>query len=659
MTSSPVSPERVLHIDIETYCEEELSKCGVHRYAAHPSFEILLIGRALGDNPVNVWDPPTLGKTATPGNMPNFVKLLQDPQILKAAHNAAFEMTCLAAAGFPVLPEQWADTMALANYAALPPSLAALTDMLRLGERGKLSVGTQLVTYFCKPCKPTKANGGRTRNTAADDPEAWETFVEYNRRDVEAEREVYKRLTKYDQTPHERRICLMDYEINRRGIRVDAPLAEAAVTLSGRITETCTDELKQITGLSNPNSVPQFKQFLAAQGYETETFTKADAEAMLADRSLPPQVRRAVELKMSISKAAVKKYDAMLRACCPDGTVKGMFQYYGSRTGRWAGRLVQLQNLRRNSLPDLDVARTLARDGDLEGLELAYDDYDTSEILGQLVRTAFIPSPGRKFIVADFSAIEARVIAWLAREKWRQDVFAADGDIYKSSYSQAFGVPVEQVDKAMRQKGKIMELALGFGGSVGAMKKFGADKLGLGDEELQGLVSRWRRTSPKIPALWDSLNSAALAALSKGSRTKIDRGVEVGRDGNALSILLPSGRSLYYQDTRIEDTPRGPQIIYWDLNQTSRHWEETRTYGGKLSENVVQAVARDCLADAMLRLTAAGYEIVSHIHDEVIIDAEPDARVEDVERIMGRPEPWGAELHLTAKGYEGPYYFKD
>ena len=654
MTSSPDSPDRVLYIDIETYCEKDLAKCGVHCYAAHPSFEVLLIGFALDNGPVEVRT-----SNPTPDGMPNFTALLRDPNVLKVAHNAAFEMTCLAAAGFPVLPEQWADTMALANYAALPPSLAALTDVLQLGDCGKLSVGTQLVSFFCKPCKPTKSNGGRTRNRAEDDPEAWATFIEYNRRDVEAEREVYKRLAKYDQTPRERRVYLLDYGINRRGIGVDAALAASAVKLSREITDACVDELKEITGLSNPNSVPQFKQFLATQGYETETFTKADAAAMLNDERLPAQVRRAVKLKMAISKAAVKKYDAMLRARCPDGRVKGMFQYYGSRTGRWAGRLVQLQNLRRNSLPDLDVARTLARDGDLEGLELAYDDYDTSEILGQLVRTAFVPTPGNKFVVADFSAIEARVIAWLAREKWRQDVFAADGDIYKSSYSQAFGVPVDQVTKEMRQKGKIMELALGFGGSVGAMKKFGADKLGLDDEELQGLVNRWRRTSPKIPALWDSLNSAALAALSKGSRTKIDRGVEVGRDGNALSILLPSGRSLYYQDARIEDTPRGPQIVYWDLNQTSRHWEETRTYGGKLTENVVQAIARDCLADAMLRLDGAGYEIVSHIHDEVIVDAPRDAHVEDVERIMGRPEPWGAELHLTAKGYEGPYYYKD
>lgn len=649
----------VLHIDIETYCEVDIAKSGVYPYAASPSFEVLLIGYALDDGPVCVLDLTKEGPEAEA--IKDLHAMMANPDVLKVAHNAAFEMACLASVGFAVNPEQWGDTMALANYAGLPASLAALTDVLSLGEKGKLSVGKQLVTYFCKPCKPTKANKGRTRNRPEDDPEAWEVFMEYNRRDVEAEREVFKRLIRYDQPENEHEIMLLDGDINRRGIHIDTDLARAAVQMSGVITDAAVAELKQITGLSNPNSVPQFKQFLEAEGFATEKFTKDVAEEFLSKTDLPLKVRRAIELKLLISKAAVKKYDAMLRALCPDGTVKGAFQYYGSHTGRWAGRLVQLQNLRRNSLPDLDIARQLVKRGDLEGLRLGYDESE-SEILGQLVRTAFVPSCGHKFIVADFSAIEARVVAWLARESWREEVFAKDGDIYKSSYSQAFGVPVSDITKDQRQKGKIMELALGYGGAVSAMQRFGADKLGLSEEELADLVKRWRATSPRIPLLWKKLERAAIAAALKGKSTEIDRGVVVGREDSSVVIRLPSGRRMYYAHASVEESDMGngeDQLTYYDINQLTRNWSKTRTYGGKLTENVVQALARDCLAYAMLRLSKAGYKIVSHIHDEVIVDAPIGAKVSDVEDIMGQNEAWAEGLHLTAKGYEGPYYFKD
>lgn len=656
------SSRQVLHLDLETYCDADLGKCGVHKYAASSSCEILLLSYALDDGPVITCDAL---ESDFEEKYSRFQRLFVDKNIVKAAHNAAFEMTVLERKGFVVRPEEWLCTMALANYAGLPPSLAALTNVLNLFDKGKMTIGTQLINYFSKPCKPTNANGGRERNRPQDDPERWAAFKEYNRRDVEAEREVYKRLIRFDQPEAERRVFLMDYEINRRGIGVDRRLAEQAVTMSERITDAAVTELKRLTGLSNPNSVVQFKSWLAEKGATVESFTKTAAEA-LRDGTEDPLIRRAVELRLSISKASVKKYDAMLRAYnAADGTenigtVNGAFQYYGAnRTGRWAGRLVQLQNLRRNSLPNLDVARTLVRSGDYDGLRLAYDDYDTSEILGQLVRTAFVPTPGNKFIVSDFSAIEARVIAWLARERWRMDAFARGEDIYKSSYSQAFGVPVDQVTKEMRQKGKIMELACGYGGSVGALKAFGADKLGLNDDELKRLVNRWRSASSNIVRFWRRIESACKDAIDEGRATRFDVGLKISRGTGCLRITLPSGRSLHYQDPKLEPGTYGPMITYMDVNQTSQHWTRTDTHGGKLVENITQAVARDCLAAAMLRLTDAGYRIVSHIHDEVVIDAPQGAKVSEVEDIMGKPISWAPGLLLTAKGYEGSYYFKD
>ena len=649
MTTS--SDKRVLHLDLETYCEMDLSKCGVHRYADDPSLRILLISYAIDDGPVATVQFPEPGRSDW-----ELLKWhIEDKNFIKVAHNAQFEMTVLRRKGCRVEPEEWIDTMALANIAGLPPSLASLTGVLGLGEKGKMSIGKQLITYFCKPAR----NGGR--HLPADDSAKWAAFVEYNQRDVEAERQVYKKLIKYDQGARERAIHLLDYKINDTGIGVDVTLATQAVKLSKRITDAAKGELKKLTGIENPASVAQFKAWLASHGIQTESLTKETAEG-IRDTTTDPLVKRAVELKLSISKASVKKYDAMLRAAGDDpmdARVRGAFQYYGAnRTGRWAGRIVQLQNLRRNSLPNLDLARRCVRDGDLEALELAWDNYDASEILGQLVRTAFIPSPGNRFIVSDFSAIEARVVAWLARERWREQVFANDGDIYKSSYSQAFGVPVDEITKEMRQKGKIMELALGYGGSVGALKAFGADKLGLNDEELRGLVDRWRGASPKIVRLWHSLEDACREAIETARHSRVSQ-FRVRLASAELAIRLPSGRELYYQRPEIREGKYGPAITYMGVDQTTRKWTRIETHGGKLVENVTQAVARDCLAEAMLRLDAAGYQIVSHIHDEVIIDAPEVAPVSKIEAIMSEPIGWAPGLKLTAKGYEGRYYYKD
>lgn len=637
----------VLHVDLETYSSADLSKCGVYKYTESPDFQILLCGYAIDNGPVQQIDLTNIDNTDV---WQKFIGMVENPAYLKVAHNATFELACFRSIFTQVDTKDWLCTMALANYAGFPSSLANLSQALQLDDKSKLSTGVKLIAYFCRP-----DNKSGERHMPIDDPDGWKEFCRYNARDVEAERAVYDRLIEYNQPEREHDVYVLDNKINRRGIRIDIDLAQKAQKLSNQLTDKVVDQLKELTGLSNPNSVAQFKDYLRSKGHEVQSLTKTTAETLAADDTLSDDVRRAINLKLSISKASVKKYDSMLRAVCNDGRVRGMLQYYGTHTGRWAGRLVQLQNLRRNSLPDLDVARQLVMAEDLDGLNLAYDEYDISEILGQLVRTAFVPAEGKKFIVADYSAIEARVIAWLADESWREEVFAHDGDIYKSSYSQAFGVPVEDVTKEMRQKGKIMELALGYGGGVGAMKRFGADKLGLDDNELQALVDKWRTASPRIPELWRRVEACFCSAV-KGRHTVLDKGVEFGRYHKAVGVKLPSGRMMCYQAMRIDDNN---SLVYMDIKQTTGRWTEITTYGGKLVENIIQAIARDCLADAMLRLDAAGYAVVSHIHDEVIIEAEPGQSVAEAERIMGITPAWAAGLHLTAKGYSGDYYYKD
>ena len=652
-TSSQLAPlewgtaQHVLYIDIETYCNEDLRDCGVHRYAASPSFELLLIGAALDDGPVAVYD--VFGKKAPD---PRLAKVLTNPSILKVAHNAKFEMACLATAGYTILPEQWADSMILAYYAGLPGSLEKLSQVLRLGGNSKLATGKSLIKIFCVP----RVKKGLTyRTTPADEPERWQKFIEYNKRDVIAEREVFKRLRCFD-LPMDRPVYLLDHKINARGVRIDTDLAAAAVPLGQEAKAETTEELKALTGLANPNSNPQFLSFMREQGYDIDSVDKKAREAILASNPTP-LVIRVLTLKDRISRAAQTKYDRALKAVSPDGRLRGAFQYYGSHTGRWAGREVQLQNLMRNNLPDLEAAREFVKHGDLAALEAEYGRENATDVLGQLVRTMLLPSVGNKLIVADYSAIEARVIAWLADETWRMDVFAADGDIYKSSYAQAFGVDVENVTKAQRQVGKVMELALGYGGGVKAMKDFGAQKLGLSDAEMQSLVYKWRCSSPHIKQLWYNLQNAAVKAIRYGLPSLIDKGIAVQIKNGCLAIQLPSGRTLFYQKPRLEDGKYGEQIVFNGIQE--QKWQAVRTWGGRLVENVVQAIARDCLAHAMLRLEAEGRKIVSHVHDEVIIDAPPTATVSDVEQIMGEPISWAPGLYLTAKGYEGKFYFKD
>ena len=652
-TSSPLTPtdwgtaKHVLYIDIETYCNEDLRDCGVYRYAASPSFELLLIGAALDNGPVAVYD--VFGKKAPD---PRLVKVLTNPSILKVAHNAKFEMVCLAAAGYTILPEQWADSMILAYYAGLPGSLENLSQTLRLSGNAKLATGKALIKIFCGP---RVKKGQMYRTTPADEPQRWQEFIEYNKRDVMAEREVFKRLRCFDQ-PVDRAVYLLDHEINSRGVRIDADLAKAAIPLGPAAKTEAMEELKTLTDLANPNSNKQFLGFMRAQGYNIDSVDKKTREAIL-ESNPTPLVTRVLTLKDRIGRAAQTKYDRALKAVSPDGRLRGAFQYYGSHTGRWAGRAVQLQNLVRNNLSDLDAARNLVKQGDFAAIESEFGRENVTDVLGQLIRTMLLPSVGNKLLVADFSAIEARVIAWLADETWRVNVFAADGDIYKSSYAQAFGVDVNKVTKAQRQIGKVMELALGYGGGVKAMKDFGAQKLGLSDAEMQNLVYKWRNSSPHIKLLWYNLQNAAVRAIAQGIPSGIDKGIIVQNQNGCLAIRLPSGRTLFYQKPRLEQGKYGDQIVFEGVKE--QKWQKITTWGGRLSENVVQAIARDCLAIAMLRLEAAGYKIISHVHDEVIIDAPPSAEVRDVERIMGEPIDWAPGLHLTAKGYEGQFYYKD
>ncbi|OUC52553.1 hypothetical protein B7939_01125 [Eggerthia catenaformis] len=645
-----------LHIDLETYCELDLSKVGVYAYASHPSFDILLFAYAYDDDPVRIID-------MTCESIPDQVLSdLTDESVIKVAHNAAFEMTCLE--NYLMLeidPHQWEDTMVMAMQQGLPASLAQVGEVLSL-DRQKMSIGKALITYFCKPCKATRTNGQRTRNLPHHDPDKWEAFKSYCLRDVEVEKTIYMTLAKSWQPEIEKDIWCLDQEINRRGILTDTKLVNNAVALDQSIAAQNTAALSEIVHSSNPNSTAQFKQWLnRKKGLAVTSFTKTTAKELLESTD-DPEVKRAIELKLMLSKTSVKKYEAIQRADNGDHRMRGLFQYYGAnRTGRWAGRLVQLQNLPQNHIEELDFARELVRERDQEVLEIMYDS--VPDILSQLIRTAFIPRKGCKFIVADYSAIEARVIAWLAGETWRQRIFADNGDIYCASASQMFGVPVIKhgINGHLRQKGKIAELALGYGGGPAAMKQFGADRLGMSEADIIKTVKLWRAKSPHITKLWNDVGNAVMDIIdNEASLRVLNKNVRLKKEGRALVIVLPSGRKLYYQDAIIRDGERGARIEYRGVNQTSRKYEMISTWGGKLVENIIQAIARDVLAMAMLRLDAHGYHIVGHIHDEVIIEADMTDKVEDVCDIMCRHDcDWMKGLILNAAGYEGSYYFKD
>lgn len=655
MTSSK-SPR--LFIDIETFSSTDIS-AGAFKYTEAPDFEIILIAYAWGDGPVEVLDlidRPYEREL----ELRHVLAALTGLDVVKVAHNSAFERGAFARqVGEDMPPEQWQDTMVMAAMNGLPMSLDDAGAALQLSTQ-KIKEGKLLINYFCKPCKPTIANGGRTRNLPHHAPDKWARFVEYCRRDVEVCRAIYNKLYRFPVPEWERKVWTLDARINERGVQVDTELVKAAIAVDGSFRREHMAEMQRLTGLSNPNSVSQLKEWLEHAGLHVDSLNKATVSELRA-KSLDPTTLRVLELRQLLGKTSTKKYEAMIKTAGSDSRVRGLLQYYGAgRTGRWAGRLVQVQNLPQNHLEHIDKVRELVRDKDLATLEMLYNN--VPDILSQLIRTAFIAKPGHTFLVADYAAIEARVIAYLSGEKWRMDVFAQGGDIYCSSASQMFKVPVVKhgVNGHLRQKGKVAELACGYGGGVGALKAFGADKLGLSEEEMQTIVTQWRQACPTIPKFWRDAENAAKRALENPGRTfTLPCGVKYQRDTVALRCRLPSGRILSYWDARIEDYKDRPSIVFMGQNQTTRKWERLETWGGKLVENIVQAVARDCLAVALLRLDEVGYKITFHVHDEIIAEAPDGSRWEDMAEIMGRPIDWAPGLLLRGDGYSTKFYMKD
>ena len=645
---------RVLYLDTETYSSVDLRASGLFKYMEAPDFEILLLPYAWNDEPVRVLD---LTDEADRAELPDILAGLQGPDTLKVAHNSPFERNAYRRQfGFYQPPEEWLDTMILAAMNGLPMSLDEAGAALQLPLQ-KLKEGTALINYFCKPCKPTIANGGRTRNLPHHAPDKWERFKAYAGRDVETMRAVHRRLQNFSVPDWERKVWALDARINERGVLVDQELVQAALDVDEAFRADHLAELQRLTGLENPNSVAQLKTWLEAVGVSCESLNKATVAELRA--SVPdPTTRRVLELRQLLGKTSTKKYQAMMAASCADDRVRGLLQYYGAaRTGRWAGRLVQVQNLPQNHLDSIDKVRELVRQRDLDTLEICFDS--VPDVLSQLIRTAFVAKPGHTFLVSDYAAIEARVIAYLAGEQWRMDVFAQGGDIYCSSASQMFKVPVVKhgINGHLRQKGKIAELACGYGGGVSALKAFGADKMGLTEEEMQVIVDQWRAASPAIPKFWRDVERAARQALENPGRTfTVPCGVKYRRDADALRCRLPSSRILSYWGAHLD---KDGSICFMGQNQTTRKWELTQTWGGRLVENIVQAYARDCLAVALLRLDEAGYKITFHVHDEIIAEAPEGSRWEDMAEIMGQPIDWAPGLLLRGDGYETKFYMKD
>ena len=642
-----------LALDLETYSSVDLRKASVYKYAEAPDFDILLMGYAVDDEPVTVLD--LAGGDQIPDEI---VAMLKDPDVIKTAFNASFERQCLSAyLGAPLAPEGWHCSMVHAATLGLPRSLADVGRVLGLPEdRQKMKEGKALIQYFCKPCKPTKANGGRTRNRPADAPEQWKTFVEYNRRDVEVERDIRRKLDKYPLPQVEWDAYQMDQRINDRGVLVDTRMAKAAIQMARENTDELTDEAKAITGLENVNSVRQLKDWLDLEG----SLDKKAVKALLEDGNLDADRTRLLAIRQELGKSSVSKYEAMLRGACRDGRVRGLFAFYGAATGRWAGRQVQVQNLPQNHIEDLDTARQIVLEGDRKALQALFGP--VPQTLSELIRTAFIAKPGHTFCVADFSAIEARVIAWLGDERWRQDVFANNGDIYCASASQMFHVPVEKhgVNGHLRQKGKIAELALGYGGAVGALTAMGALEMGLSEDELPDIVKAWRAASPHIVDLWWKVDAAAkdtIAGRDPNWRYDLPHGLSMRYANGLLHVRLPSGRCLRY--CRPAVNAEG-QIVYQTTNLG--HWTQVETYGPKLIENIVQATARDCLRDAMMAVEKRFPGIVMHVHDEMIVEVEREHADECLAHmldVMSRPIEWAPGLKLKGDGYRTDYYKKD
>ena len=645
---------QTLSIDLETYSDQPLAKTGVYRYVESPDFEILLFAYSVDGGPVQQID------LACGEKIPSEVlSALEDETVTKWAFNANFERICLSHfLGYPtgdyLKPDSWKCSMVWAAYMGLPLSLEGAGAVLGL-EKQKLSEGKDLIKYFCQPCAPTKSNGQRTRNLPKHSPDKWLAFKRYNIRDVETEMSIQARLSKYPVPDSVWEEYHLDQEINDRGVGLDMELVRQAIQMDGRSRSELTQAMKELTSLDNPNSVQQMKQWLADNGMETDTLGKKAVAELL--KTAPPQLQKVLTLRQQLAKSSVKKYQAMETAVCSDGRARGMFQFYGAnRTGRWAGRIIQMQNLPQNHLDDLSEVRSLVRAGDFDAVEMLYED--VPDTLSQLIRTAFVPQSDRKFIVADFSAIEARVIAWLAGEKWRQNVFAEGKDIYCASASQMFGVPVEKhgVNGHLRQKGKIAELALGYGGSVGALKAMGALEMGLQEDELPALVSAWRQANPKIVQFWWAVDRAVMDVVTHKTTTKTHGIVFSARNG-MLFITLPSGRSLAYVKPKIGTNKFGGDCITYEGVGGTKKWERIDSYGPKFVENIVQATSRDILCYAMKTLRCCS--IVMHIHDEVVIEADRRMSLQAVCDQMGRTPPWANGLQLRADGYETDFYKKD
>ena len=658
---------KVMNVDIETYSSIDLTKSGVHRYTESPDFGILIIGFKFDDEEevrqIDLLSPTLHENYEEQKELMEFRRNLYDPEVLKTAYNAAFERTCLAKwSGREMPPEQWSDTMVLALELGLPRSLADVGMALGLPEdKLKDPQGKALINFFSKPCKATKSNGGRTRNLPEHDPDKWRLYLKYNRQDVVTEHEIRSKLTVYPMAESEQMLWCLDQRMNDHGVRIDVPMVEKIVDFGNLRKDELLEEAKELTGLSNPNSLAQLKEWLKEQGTGMTSVTKDTIAAALAS-DIPDNVRRALEIRTALGKTSTAKYSTMLGAVCEDERLKGILQFYGAnRSGRWAGKLVQTHNLARNSLPDLDLARALAAAGDFETMQTLFGE--TSFIFSELVRTAFIPSDGCRFVVSDFAAIEARVISWISGEQWRLDAFSAGKDIYCETASQMYHVPVVKHGEngELRAKGKVAELACGYQGGVGAMKQM--DKEGnIPEEELQGIVDQWRLANPKVVKLWNTCDRAAKTAIEEHRTVKIRCGIQFSYINGNLFIKLPGGRKLCYWGAKIGENRFGmPSITYKGVNQTTRRWTDVETYGGKLVENIVQATARDCLATAMQRVSARGYSIVMHVHDEMIVDVpKEDTDAPDIiNSIMAMPIDWAEGLPLKGDTYETDFYKKD
>ena len=644
---------RTLAIDIETYSDVDLISCGVYKYSSSPHFEILLIAYSVDDEETvcidvaNGEEPPK-----------EFMEMLLDDTVTKTAFNANFERICFSNYyQHSFRPEAWRCTAVQAAMLALPLSLEGVGAVLGL-DKQKMTEGKELIKYFCSPCKATKSNGGRTRNLPKDAPEKWRQFKTYCIRDVDVEKQIRQRLAKFPIPKREQEIYCLDQRINDRGIMVDRNLVNHAVACDLLYKETATARAYELTGLENPNSVSQLKFWLKEKGLEVDSLAKDTVK----DLSMKAEgdVQEVLKLRLATSKTSVKKYEAIDRSVCAENRVHGLLQFYGAnRTGRWAGRLVQIHNLPQNHLPDLELARALVSEGRYEEVELFYES--TPNVLSELIRTAFVAKPGCRFIISDYSAIEARVLAWLAGEEWRLQVFETHGKIYEASASAMFHVPIEEITKTspLRQKGKISELALGYVGAVGALTSMGALKMGLTEEELPGLVSTWRSANPHITAFWWAVDEAAITAVRDKKPSKVGR-VSFEYKSGILFVTLPSGRKLSYVKPRMMLNKFGREGLTYEGIGESKKWMRLETYGPKLVENIVQAASRDILAEAMLRLEKEGFDIVCHVHDEVVLEV-PDGKssVEEVNEIMAVNPVWTEGLPLKAAGFESPFYKKD